>query len=511
MKLFTVILFCLLGTFHYPQKLNKNTDSLVNALDQIKFSDPEKTIKISNDLLKTDLSNKNLAYTNRALGYSYMVKGDMKQMQEYFGKAYDFALKSDDPLCKVKVSCSVAEAYANLKLYKEAENYLSKGLDFSKDLKNTQENLMAITNIYALYGNVYHFTNQDDKAITMHHKNISISEDIKDEAFLYKLKTYSYLGLGNAYLSKKKTDSADLYYKKGLALSLRSPQKNNLYYFYLGLADENYSLKNYPEAISYYKKVLTVEAVPEYLKADAFKKLSDIYLEMNDASQAKVFSDSANISTKKVADDNNNAVQVAVKKIYANSEEKINEQSQRVSLLYKVIYFILSLLALVTVLYFYNLRNQKKRYRNYLNKVSQQTNTQTETILENLSVMPAAINSETEVEILKKLKRFEESESFRDQNMSLSVLSSRLNTNTNYLSRVINNHYGKNFNNYINDLRIDYIIKKIRQDPKYRKYKISALAADCGFASHSSFTTKFKEITGLPPSQFMDFSAKEVL
>ncbi|MDH0675412.1 AraC family transcriptional regulator, partial [Empedobacter sp. GD03861] len=60
-----------------------------------------------------------------------------------------------------------------------------------------------------------------------------------------------------------------------------------------------------------------------------------------------------------------------------------------------------------------------------------------------------------------------------------------------------------NYNTYINELRIDYICKKIATDPKFRKYKITYLAEVCGFSSYNTFTTIFKNTTGMSPSSFL--------
>ncbi|PTT72493.1 helix-turn-helix domain-containing protein, partial [Chryseobacterium sp. HMWF001] len=68
---------------------------------------------------------------------------------------------------------------------------------------------------------------------------------------------------------------------------------------------------------------------------------------------------------------------------------------------------------------------------------------------------------------------------------------------------VINKHKKKNFNSYINELRINYITKEIYNNPKFSQYKISYLADLCGFSSHSIFASTFKKITGMSPSVYI--------
>lgn len=113
------------------------------------------------------------------------------------------------------------------------------------------------------------------------------------------------------------------------------------------------------------------------------------------------------------------------------------------------------------------------------------------------------ISDETEKEILQKLQDFEETTLFLDKDIRLAGLAQKLNTNTRYLSTILNKEKGKSFNAYVNTLRIQYIVSKLENDPKYLTYKISYLAEESGFASQSSFTAAFKEETGLTPSAFI--------
>lgn len=113
------------------------------------------------------------------------------------------------------------------------------------------------------------------------------------------------------------------------------------------------------------------------------------------------------------------------------------------------------------------------------------------------------IGKETEDEILEKLKDFEKSNRFLSKEMSLAVLAGQFETNTKYLSEVINKYKGKNFNSYINELRVNYIAYLMKENPEFLNYKVSYLAEVSGFSSHSSFTTVFKSITGMSPNVYI--------
>lgn|GEM_PF-816803 len=114
------------------------------------------------------------------------------------------------------------------------------------------------------------------------------------------------------------------------------------------------------------------------------------------------------------------------------------------------------------------------------------------------------ISDKAELRILEKLKDFENSEKFLDDSITITILAKHLDTNVKYLSTVLNNQKQKSFNLYINELRIQYITERLKNDKKFRSYKISYLATVCGFTSHSSFTSFFKSIVGITASAYIN-------
>ena len=118
--------------------------------------------------------------------------------------------------------------------------------------------------------------------------------------------------------------------------------------------------------------------------------------------------------------------------------------------------------------------------------------------------LPNSMNSSTELLILAKLNNFEDHNMFTKRGITLGNLAAEFGTNVKYLSAIIKKYKSDSFKSYINNLRINYIITKMESDIAYRRYKISYLAEITGFATASSFTKTFKEITGLPPSLYFE-------
>lgn len=112
-----------------------------------------------------------------------------------------------------------------------------------------------------------------------------------------------------------------------------------------------------------------------------------------------------------------------------------------------------------------------------------------------LSVEAAEVLHHTMLEVMHREKLYCRSE------LSLAELATRLQTQPNYLSQVINEREGKNFFDFINTLRIEEF-KRLAALPENRKYTLMGLAQQCGFNSKSSFNRYFKKITGYSPSEY---------
>lgn len=84
-------------------------------------------------------------------------------------------------------------------------------------------------------------------------------------------------------------------------------------------------------------------------------------------------------------------------------------------------------------------------------------------------------------------------------NLNSLTLAHELGTNRTYISKYLNAH-GTNFNRYINELRIQYAMKLIKESG--RKVNWAQIAKKCGFHQLNSFRTAFKKYTGVLPSEY---------
>lgn len=120
------------------------------------------------------------------------------------------------------------------------------------------------------------------------------------------------------------------------------------------------------------------------------------------------------------------------------------------------------------------------------------------------------LNEELVGQILSKLKSFEDKCGFIENGLTINKLAHKLHTNSNYLSQIINEYKGVNFNRYLSELRIRYITNKLYNDKIYLTYKIETLAEKCGIASRTNFSNLFREINGMRPTDFIKKRQKDI-
>lgn len=112
-------------------------------------------------------------------------------------------------------------------------------------------------------------------------------------------------------------------------------------------------------------------------------------------------------------------------------------------------------------------------------------------------------------DILRKLEKFEKNKDFLNSSLSLMSLAKKFNTNSSYLSRVLNSSKSINFSQYLNDSRIDFAVSQIKNDAVFRKYTIEAIAAECGYNNSASFSRSFYKKNKNHPSYFINEIIKD--
>ncbi len=92
---------------------------------------------------------------------------------------------------------------------------------------------------------------------------------------------------------------------------------------------------------------------------------------------------------------------------------------------------------------------------------------------------------------------------FEDPELSLTQVAKQLKTNPSVISKVINQGFQLNFNDFINKYRIEAVIEKLRAG-EHKAQTLLGIAYDCGFNSKATFNRAFKKVTGTSPKDWLD-------
>lgn len=447
-----------------------------------------------------------------SLAISYFKKNDLKKSTELLFKAKEYAEKTDDYALIARMNGSIAHQYVQLNLNDKAKFYLDNAIKQINKLPESDKKKLLKTLSYLEIGNIEFDEENYQKASEFYKKSLKEIELVKnpDDQAIYHHRRSLY-NIGNSYYYLK-NDSAEIYLNKALLIKSNYNREIN-YFIYNALSQVYAERKDYQRAIDTLKIVLKHKNdLDTRLLSDIYYNLSQDYKALNDQKQYSFYNEQYITLSRAIKESEMKAISSAINAEQKDYKEAISDaDSSRKSVVIIATIFVL-ILALAIIFLLYRRKKERKVFENIIEKLESDKNL----VEDNLPESTVEIQKESMIQIpnpvekdlLEKLQKFEESQKFTNSKLTIASLALQLKTNTSYLSEVINKYKGKNFNTYINELRIAYICQKIYNHKEYQNYKISYLAEECGFTSHSSFATVFRNITGISPSVFIREASK---
>ena len=92
---------------------------------------------------------------------------------------------------------------------------------------------------------------------------------------------------------------------------------------------------------------------------------------------------------------------------------------------------------------------------------------------------------------------------YKDKSFSAKLLAEKLNTNTRYVSLVLNTRFQKNYTSFVNGLRVEEAMR-ILVDRKYAQYSIQDISDMVGFSCRQSFYNAFVKTRGISPQEYRE-------
>lgn len=447
--------------------------------------------------------------------------GDLKKAVSYASQAQNTLKGTSEYLWQGKIAGFLSSQYRILGLYHLSNKYTDQALVAVKNLEDPK-----------IKNNMLGFIMQEKAYYELERKNYRKSlEYIKSSTEYFSLSGQrdSFLianneqlaGLNQYYL--KNYEQALLHYNAAKKETETMPDHFLKGLIYDGFAKVYTAKKDFSAAKLHLEKAEKISDQSNFLnlKNEIATTSAEYYKLIKDTLKQHKAEEKRQIAAEKIATQSFQFVRDSYQDQIKEKEREQENKETQVQYNYGLIIFvIISVLAVICGIYFYLLRRKKKAViisSEQVEPISLKDNISI-TDLHNLtveepakkpianSVAPehiAMMTPETERKILARLEKFEETALYLRNTISLPYVASYCNTNTKYLSHLINNYKQKDFNNYINELRINYILKKLSSDPQYHKYKIAALAEEAGFSSQSKFAAAFKKVTAVAPSQYL--------
>ncbi len=103
---------------------------------------------------------------------------------------------------------------------------------------------------------------------------------------------------------------------------------------------------------------------------------------------------------------------------------------------------------------------------------------------------------------VKLMELIEREEIYKNPELTLSDIAKKLETNTSIISKAINQGFKMNFNDFINNYRIE-AVKGCLKNNEHKKSTLLGIALDCGFNSKATFNRAFKKHTGFSPKDYL--------
>ena len=447
------------------------------------------------------------------IGNSYLTKGSVyyftyrkyqKALDEYL-RAWKYLSKSKDPYLRYKNLYHIGVVKSYLGYYEEAFTLFSKCRSYYRDtyvpsnFPNLRYNMnKGYLNSLHQMGICLFYMKKTKEVSPLISEGLQASADDKnfyiERSYFYKLSgILAYLGendkealydfnIALAGIEKKSdfTNASLIYYLKGKIL-LRNHREN--------------------EGINYLEKVDSIFLERNFAHPsvrEAFELFITHYKDKNDNKKELYYTNQL-LQFDRVMHNDFKYLSDKIRKEYDTNDLLESKKRLESSAIYGYVIAGISFGALLLIsARYYKVRKGAKKYQIVSDPMLGKENHK-DTVSIKLSKLPENLTDE----ILEKLEIMERNKFYLEKGLTQNQLAKRLKTNTAYLSAVINEYKGANFNMYINSLRIDYAKEMLRTSAQWRKYSIDTIADECGFSTRPKFSTIFIELTALTPSEFI--------
>ncbi|WP_394750389.1 helix-turn-helix domain-containing protein [Spongiimicrobium salis] len=514
-------------------KISERTDEIYDAYYELATLVQEKdAIRYADSIIALTRNTENFNYPARAYLFKaklYGARGRYQLSMDELVKANRYANLNKNIDQQYETKYYIAVLQGNLGNHQEALNLLQSITTYYKE-KNANNTLdyqeFYIKSLFAL-GNSYNYNEDYDRASLTNKKAIALSLKTKDSV----LYPHILLNSGTTHFLKKEYRSSidsllklkDIILKQGFDTSRWIITD-------LTLGKNYFEQGQIEDALRYFEVVDSTAFANKFFEPtmqSMYETMIGYYKEKEDVENQLFYIDRL-LALDSILDEDFKYLYEQIDKKYYTPNLILEKQAVIDSLEKEkrstaVIVIVLAVLSGLLLLFLFQNVRKKRIYKQRFTELLEKTNKARKTKQEDTGKSTSMVNRQMENQggigiskiiindILKNLRLFEENQSFIASNITVSILAKEFKTNSKYLSKVINIYKEKSFSNYINDLRIDFVIEKLKTDEVFRRYTIKAIAMEVGFNTAEAFSKSFFKSTGIYPSFFLKELEKVVV
>ncbi len=474
--------------------MNYNNIALIQK-SKGKYVEAIKNFHKSLDINFKQGNQKSVANTYSNIGSIYWEQENYKDAKNCYQKSAEIYQATGDKK-------DLADIYINLGLIENAEHkpsaavkYYEKAMSICKETDNQYGLLTAYMNI----ANIYDKQGKNLKAENYYLKSLKIAEDIAFQKGIIS----NLLNLSMIYAQQKKHQKAEKYAKKALILAQKTQDLKNIYNARKTLAI------NYSQSGKFnlaYDNILIYTKIKDSLfNLEKNKQLNEI--------------------RTKYETEKKEAEILLFKEKDKNQQLKIEKDRQiikrtRIILIITVLSLILFLILFIQKRKSYLALVERNVQLTKLDIEKEKTLNNAENPQELIKIpqktqktaadkyQKSVLSTEQKHELIQDIIiLMEEEKYFLNPHFTIDEFAKKLKTNRGYISQIINETFGMNFNHFVNEYRVKEA-RKFLINPEYDNYSLSGIASLAGFNTRATFNAAFKKFTGVTPSFFKQNSRK---
>ena len=485
----------------------------------------EEALKIAHQLNDT----LNIAKSYHQIATSYCGWDKFKIGIQYYFKAQEMYQVLKDTLWIAHEYNDIGYAFLYWEDYAQVIEFYEKALDIYKLLDIPEEIALVEANM----GFAYSFWGKQDEAIKHHSSALEIYQELKDSSNFSKM----YHGLGDAHRRLGKYSKALIMLNHALEFSLIYGDEFQQAQNRLRIAETHSAMEQFDSAQFYFDAALP--GLKERNSGKWWKNYYEARYNFN-LKQNNVAAALLDFQNYKAIEDSlfNQRLQSEIMEMKLLHETNEKEKaiatlksdnllaSQQIKFQNRILIAVSIALVLIfgLLLLLYKLYQQRKkahavlvdknkelvqREENYRQELSRLKDKKKKVMEVERSLSKSKVNEEERERILSKLGQLMlEKKIYLNPSLKLNDLSKKLKTNTMYLSQVINQEYGKNFNTFINEHRIKEAQRCILNGD-HITLNLEGIAQKTGFANRVTFNAAFKKFTGVSPSFYIESVEQE--